>query len=103
MNKTTSKYFTQTLDFKSQKLEVDFIAFDFTHFDKDFLIEYFWKLGFNVFDKRGSDKNSTWIALRQKPQNKYFVTFRYPNLKRTWRLLQFSGKNSQVFYQLVQK
>jgi hypothetical protein len=47
------------LGFKSQKLEVDFISFDFIHFDKDFLIEYFWNLGFNAFDQCGHDKNST--------------------------------------------
>jgi hypothetical protein len=91
------------LGFKSQKLEVDFISFDFIHFDKDFLIEYFWNLGFNASDQCGHDKNFTWISLRHKPQNQYSITFRYPNLKRKWCLLHFSGKNAAQFYRLLKE
>jgi hypothetical protein len=79
------------------------ISFDFIHFDKDFLIEYFWNLGFNASDQCGHDKNSTWISLRHKPQNQYSITFRYPNLKRKWCLLHFSGKNAAQFYQLLKE
>lgn len=60
----------QTLGFKSQKLEVNFISFDFTHFDKDFLIEYFWNLGFNASDQCAPEKNFIF---------QYFTKFKIGN------------------------
>jgi hypothetical protein len=93
------------LDFKSQEIQLDFLAFEFNelNFNREFLIDYFFRLGFNASEHTGQTKNKGWITLRQKTTNKHQIVFPQPNTLRDWRLLHFSGINAQRFYLLVEQ
>lgn len=93
------------LDFKSQKIQIDFLAFEFSesNFDRELLIQYFIELGFNAFDHYGNNRLKGWVELEIKKNNKYQIVFQKPNFLREWRLLHFSSRHARRFYDLVKQ
>jgi hypothetical protein len=93
------------LNFKSQGIQLDFLAFEFdqSSFNREFLIDYFFRLGFNAFEHTGYNKHKNWVTLLEKSTHKHQIVFRQPNVVRDWRLLHFSGRNAHRFYALVKQ
>ena len=98
------------LTFESGKLSVDFLAFqyqDLETFDKERILEYFLKLGFNARADYGTYKKYNFVTIKSEPANEYFITFKYLNLspKSTVErgLIQFSGIHAAQFYKMAQQ
>lgn len=93
------------LNFKSQAIQLDFLAFEFkeSNFNREFLIDYFFYLGFNALEHTGQSKNKGWVTLKKRSTNKHQIVFRRPNTTREWHLLHFSGTNARQLYSLAKQ
>ena len=68
------------LNFKSQGIQIDFLAFEFdqSSFNRESLIDYFFRLGFNAFEHTGYNKHKNWVALLEKSTHKHQIVFCQP-------------------------
>ena len=94
------------LNFKDQKLVVDWISFKFQYLEqykKLDIAKYLCKMGFNSLEQSGHIKKPEPTTISSSKKNKYTVRFIKENSYWIGTLLHFSGGNATHFYNLIKQ